>query len=867
MKIIKLSLLILIECLLVCSLQAQTLKGRILNEKGLPIPHATIFIHETMHGIVADDQGVFQTNIDTGEYTLELSSLGYERTTRKVVVTSENISLDFQLTEKPLLIQEIIVTPSKEDPAYRVMRNVIARAPYHLHQVKSYNSDIYFKGTFLIEKIPALIRSQIKEPELKTAIGKRFIYESHNEITYEAPDKIEQRVTALSSTIPEFMEIGDGLPLFTVFLNIYNPTASGGLLGPNSFSVYKFKLEEIYEEGNNQIYKIRIIPRKNNSQLVNGHLYIVDNNWSIHKANLSVSAAGITMHTNLTYQEIKQGAFLPVACEGIMDLSLLGIKGNGNFHASFKYNNLETNEVQIPVITDTKPDTTHALTELTKKQQQNLQKIEEIANKEKLTNRDAATLAKLINKEVEPNETKDNKRNLEIKSMDSKTVVTRDSMALLQDSSFWNKIRSVPLRHDELQSYLQRDSLRSAIDSLKTTDSLKNKTVGKWVSRIISGDNFKLNDKLHLSYDGLLNVCPEYNFVDGFRLGQRIQSGIRFNKNHSLSISSAVYYTTARKEVDFVIDGQLIYAPLRNGHFSASAGNTIADYAGQFGPDRLLNALGSILFAENTAKFYQKKFATVSNEIDLANGLKLTTSFSYENRNDLDNNTSWNLFNKVPKDNRPRGWTTMPNHESYNASFGLEYTPRYYYHIFEGKKKYLHSAYPTLRLRYDKGFAGKSAINSSFDKIEASFHQSIRLNLFNKLYYESSVGAFLSAKQTYLPDYKHFNSIELLLTGKSFNNSFTLDNYTYVTNERWAQLFVTYSSQYLLLKQLPFTQRYLFDEAIHLKTLWIPGVNHNEAGYSIGLGDAGRIGVFFGFQDLKYDNFGFVISLPLFNSK
>ena len=863
----KLFLFLLIESLFVCLLHAQKLTGRIIDVNEQPIPNATVFIRETSHGIMADEQGEFQTVIEAGDYTLDISSLGFERKTVKVAIPPDGLTLAIQLSEKTVRLREVIVTPGKEDPAYRVMRNVIARAPYHFHQVKSYESDVYFKGNFMMEKMPALIKSQIKEPDLKNMIGKRIVYESQNEIQYTAPDKYEQRVTALSTTFPKSLNIDDSAPLFTMIMNIYSPQIFGGLMGTGSFSVYKFQLDDIYEEGNHQIYKIRIIPRKQNGQLASGHFYIVQDTWTIQQANLNISQAGMTMHLNLVYHEVKPGAFLPSACEGNMEMSIMGIKGDGHFYASIKYKTLETNDLHILANIDTTRTVNQDTVEqkpLTKKQQRDQQKMEELAGKEKLTNREAYKMAQLIEKTVEPDEVKEQKRELEIRSINSAIVVTRDSLALMHDSSFWNKTRSLPLRDDELLSYRQYDSLRLVHDSLISADSLKNRTLGKWMSHILLGDNMKFGKKFYISYGGLLTACPEYNFVDGFSIGQRIETGVNFDKNRSFSISPSVYYTTARKEVDYIIDGKLTYAPLRNGIFTVSTGNTIADHAGRTGTARFYNTLTSILLAGNTVKFYQKRFFSVTNEIDLTNGLILTTGFNYEKRNDLDNKTSWNILNKEPNDNRPHGLTEkMPDHDSYTLNISLEYTPRYYYSIWNGKKNYRRSDYPTFRLRYNKGFAGSSHINSSFEKIEASFTHTIQFNLFNQLYYAAGAGAFLSNKQTYLADYKHFPSNELFLTDKLFNNSFTTDNYIFATNEKWVQGFVTYSSQYLLIKQLPFLQRYLFDEAVHLKTLWIPGTNHNEAGYSIGFGGIGRIGVFFCFRKQKYEHLGIILSLPI----
>jgi len=274
----------------------------------------------------------------------------------------------------------------------------------------------------------------------------------------------------------------------------------------------------------------------------------------------------------------------------------------------------------------------------------------------------------------------------------------------------------------------------------------------------------------------------------------------------------------------------------------------------------------SYLVARNTVKFYQKRFVTVSNEIDLANGLKLTTGFDYEKRNDLENLISYNLFNKIPSSNRPHGQTgQMPGHEAYIANFGLQYTPRHYYTIRQGQKQYLDAAFPTFRLQYSKGFPMGNNINASFDKIAISAFQNIQFGLFDKLFYAVNVGTFLSSKQIYFPDYKHFQTNELFITENLLDMSFAMENYRSSTNDKWLQAHVSYTTQYLLIKQIPAFQRFLFDEAIHLKTLWTPVQNHNEAGYSIGLGDIGRIGVMVTFSKLKYENVGFFISFPLLN--
>ena len=92
-----------------------------------------------------------------------------------------------------------------------------------------------------------------------------------------------------------------------------------------------------------------------------------------------------------------------------------------------------------------------------------------------------------------------------------------------------------------------------------------------------------------------------------------------------------------------------------------------------------------------------------------------------------------------------------------------------------------------------------------------------------------------------------------------------LDPYAQSADDRWLQAHLTYSSDYLLLKQLPVLQSALFNEALHVHALLRPRFNHIEAGYSLGLDDVGRLGVFVGWENGRYRSVGFTVSLPLLN--
>jgi len=811
-----------------------------------------------------DEQGEFRTTLKQGAYTCEFSSLGYERKTVSVTIDKPVVSLEIKLDRKVYLLKEVIVSAKREDPAYEIMRRAIAMAPFYLHQVKTYQSEIYTKGTMKVDKMPRLLKITTNNQQIKDIVGKLFVLESQSEVKFTAPNNYEEKILAFSTTIPFDMEASNPLDIMTT--NIYDPDMMGRIspLSQGAFSYYSFTFEGVTTEGDHLVNKIRVQPKKKNPKLSSGWLYIIENTWNVFSADLSTTELGVNIRFKANYKEVKPAAFLPVTYDIDMKIDMMGVGARGKYYASIQYKDISLNEGQTiisqkenqpEIIANDKPQT--------KKQQKALKQLEALSAKEELSNRDAYKMSKLMREVIEPEEIKKQRESLHLLPSESKIKVTVDSLAKSRDSLYWSEIRDLPLRTEEIMSYQQTDSLKIKKDSSNVEVVISTPKGG--IGSYILGNRIKLGKKSWLGYNGLLGIVPEYNFVDGVWLGQRFTYAVDFTKHTSLHISPSIFYVTARKTVNWQIDGRYTYAPLKRGELTISGGNTSTDYNSESGNLRLINSLASLFFAENPIKFYQKKFIEANNKIDLANGLLLETNFMYEKRNELKNNISYSFFGGKPSSNIP-GNQLLPmlHHSAAIATVKLDYTPRHYYWIERGRKIYAHSAYPTFSLSYRKAFAGNSNKAASFDRLEAGIRQEIKLNAFDKFNYSLNAGKFLTSKRLYFPDYKHFNTNELFVSGSSLLNSFSLlDNYTCSTDKQWLQAHLAYTSPYLLFKHLPFLQNYLFDESLHARTLWIPGKNYTELGYSAGIYNVARIGVFIGLDKGKYDAVGFTISLPI----
>lgn len=113
---------------------AQVFKGKIVNEKGEPVPYASLYLKELRWGFTTDDNGCFQTELKPGHYTCEISSLGYTGQSLSIQMPAGGLEKNVVLAERIYSLNEVSVVKGAEDPAYAVMRRAIANAPYYRTQ-------------------------------------------------------------------------------------------------------------------------------------------------------------------------------------------------------------------------------------------------------------------------------------------------------------------------------------------------------------------------------------------------------------------------------------------------------------------------------------------------------------------------------------------------------------------------------------------------------------------------------------------------------------------------------------------------------------------------------------------------------------
>ena len=332
------------------ALFAQTISGTITDDKKHPIPFATVFVKELKFGTASNENGRFEIQLNQGDYTLTFQSLGYDSQTKKVQINSSNQTIAIVLKERIYTLKEVIVSGGKEDPAYPIMRKVISLAPIYNRQIKSSETEVYLRGSFIINKLSKLTKwlakDQLKESKLEE--GKMYLEESVNEVYYTYPNTIKQVVKSLHSTIPlkaneqrkNAFNIGSG--------SVYDPNYFGpdvrSPLALGAFNFYQFRYEGYQNDGDHIINKIKIIPKGKGKQYISGYLFVVDKLWCIHSYDLTGESTGVKSYRlQQLFAQIKTEAWLPISDHIQYNFDMMGNVAFMSFHTTRKYKDIKIN--------------------------------------------------------------------------------------------------------------------------------------------------------------------------------------------------------------------------------------------------------------------------------------------------------------------------------------------------------------------------------------------------------------------------------------------------------------------------------------------------------------------------------------------
>ncbi|MEM9824568.1 MAG: DUF5686 and carboxypeptidase regulatory-like domain-containing protein, partial [Bacteroidota bacterium] len=682
------------------------IRGSISDEKGAPLAFATIFVKELDTGTSSNAEGRFSYRLTPGKYTLSFQFIGYETLVKTVEIRADYVELDIVLKEQVYDLQQVQISSDGKDPAYTIMRKAIAKAPFHLNQLNSYQAEVYMKGSGRLKKSPFFLRRAIRKEGIDSSFA--FVSESVSEVYFKRPNYFEEKVISVYST----GDNRDSSPNAYVNASFYNPKVEELVspLSPRAFAYYRFEYEGFFVDQGREINKIRVTPRSKGEKVVDGIINIVEGEWSIHSLDVRTfisSPANIVFDIRQIYAPIDDIAWLPVSHQFDGTVKVFGFEVDFGYLATVSDYQIELNpdlNFDMEVIDETVEK------ELAKTIKQSksaaLKDIEQRLNSNKQVTR------KELKKMIKAYEKEEKKRSKEPK-VESITKYTVDSMAYKRDSSYWVTIRPVPLNQYEVRGYKKIDSLEIAEEEENRKDSLGIRKNRFSVWDLLFGNSYPLG-KGHRFYIKPTLGTFEYNTVEGYA----IEYGVGWRRDRKSPrrkwfLESDLRYGFARKKFNYRFTGGLDFGRRnKRGELRLQGGK----YLTQYNPDRaihpFINTVVTLLGERNFIKLYEKDYVSLTYEQKPALNLQIKANLEWANRRTVMNNTDHVYFNfsdRAFTSNIPENLETdaeFPNHQAMILGLEIAVQPWMKYRIRNNRKRVISDSSPTLSLKARQGIEG-----------------------------------------------------------------------------------------------------------------------------------------------------------------
>ncbi|HTL09751.1 MAG TPA: DUF5686 and carboxypeptidase regulatory-like domain-containing protein [Chitinophagaceae bacterium] len=729
---------------------AGRITGTVTDEKGEPLPYASVFVKGSTLGTTANNRGKFFLDLEPGNYTITCQHVGYTRQEKPVTVGNESTELNFQLLLQQTTMKEVVVRAGAEDPAYEIIRNAIKKKKDYVEPLDSFTCEAYIKTLIRTRKVPKkILGKKIEEADRKDmgvdSAGKGIIYlsESLTKIASKKPGKVKLEV--LSGRESGSNGFGFNFPTFTNFYNNNVNVFAMQQLSPRGFispiadgalSYYRYKYLGSFFEDGKEINQIKVIPRRKYEPLFSGTINITEGDWRIHSLDLML---------------LKESQ--------LQILDTLIIK---QIHVPIGNNIWETKDQNIYFTF-------------------NIFGFDAIGN-----------FINVYNKyDANPQFSKKYFNNV---------VMAYDTAANKKTRQYWDSVRPVQLEPEEASNYRIKDSAflaeHDSARSKHTIDSLRKKQGQVSVKKLLwtgyTRSNFNPDHPFSYSWQPLLKNL-HYNTVEGvainaeasFRKGlsrgghqviftPHIRYG--FSNTHLNAWASLVF----SKRV-FNRDADGLGGNSSRTSWTLSGGKRISQFNQENPITPLFNTIYTLLFRRNYMKLYENYYGSIAWNKRFDSDLRIAANLLYEDRLPLDNTSNYSIFKKEDRLFTPNyPFEKIPaqfqRHQALIAGLVLQYKPGQKYVQFPRGKMAVGSKYPTFALSYYKGIQDWLGSDVNYDKWKFSVWDDKNFKLLGFLKYRFSIGGFLNTRKLFIQDYQHFNGNQVLYAGE-YVNSFQLAPY------------------------------------------------------------------------------------------
>jgi hypothetical protein len=338
---------------------AQTTKvsGLVTDAKtGEPLPFVNIAFKNSRIGTTTDFDGRYSFDTYYATDSIQASSVGY--TTRSFAVKKDRTQvIDIALEPSSVMLGEVIIKPTDENPAFEILRRVVRHKPANNREkLSAYQYEAYNKVEFDLNNITEeFTQKMLFQPfafifdNIDSTDGKPylpiFMTETLSEVYYRQKPRSRKeliRGTKVSGieneSVSSFMgDMYQNVNIYDNFLvifgkNFVSPIADGGK------GYYNYYLTDSAFIGKYWCYKLEFTPKRPQELAFKGEMWINDTTYAVRRieagihegANLNFVQA---FHVKQEYDQVQNEVWMLVRDGLVVDLNMVRDTGKPNKNA------------------------------------------------------------------------------------------------------------------------------------------------------------------------------------------------------------------------------------------------------------------------------------------------------------------------------------------------------------------------------------------------------------------------------------------------------------------------------------------------------------------------------------------------------
>lgn len=720
---------------------AVKIEGTIYDEKGNTIPYASITVQNTNKGTTSDAEGYFYLHLDTGNYVLKASYMGYASQTKELLVKSSNQKIDFQLKPHSIELSGVDIKVKYEDPAIEIMRLAIERKKQRIQDIRSFSSDVYLKGSMRFLKSPkTFLGTNIEEDYDALGLdkdGKGIVYGLEQKSYYmkDRKQELHKIEYVRQSGDPQGLGFSQLPPILDVYENRIdvlgvNPRGFISPLHNQAFLYYDFEYLGEIMDGDQKILKIKLNPKRAKEAVFKGNIYIIDSTYDVHSVELIIDKSA---EINIADKLIIDQMFRYISNQRVIqkqniyvELELLGFVVGGDFLTA--YSNQKVNEA----IDWEKENVKKNIVAQYNKDYQSLQKEEE-----------------------------------------------------------WEELRPVRMSEKEKEFFKKQDSIlveekKKEIEKVETQSRIG-------IANIIVGGELYKNNKFSFHMSSPLKEL-NFNTVEGVNLALDLKGNWQLDSLNELQVGLHQRYGFVNGHYN-----PNLYVDYKQKSNKNSAAYTAINLRGGkkvfainqngFLPE-IFNTFSSLVQGVNPLKLQEKYYGGLEALYRSGTGWVFSAGMQYNKYIELYNRTDY-AFNASLSanytENKPKELNADFIESAAIIHAKLQYQPGWKYISFEDYVRPISSNYPVFSLAINKAIPKLFGADADYTQIAFSIDQSTSLKAFGALHYYGEISSFLG-NNSIVPwaEWKHYRSNSYILHSPSYKGFFMKPYYLMSNTAEWS---------------------------------------------------------------------------------